>query len=50
MDLDNNKLWKKEIVEVMDVLDKNDTWNLVELFVGIQPIGRKWVFMKKLNA
>ena len=50
MDLDNNKLWKKEIVEVMDVLDKNETWNLVELFAGIQPIGRKWVFMKKLNA
>ena len=50
MDLDNNKLWKKEIVEVMDALDKNETWNLVEFFVGIKPIGRKWVFMKKLNA
>jgi hypothetical protein len=33
----------------MDALDKNETWDLVELLVGRKPIGRKCVFKKKFN-
>jgi len=32
------------MVEEMESLHKNETWDLVEL-----PIGSKWVFKKKLN-
>jgi hypothetical protein len=34
----------------MKSLDKNEAWDLVELLTGRNPIGRKWVFKKKLNA
>jgi hypothetical protein len=30
-------------------LEKNEAWDLVELLTGRNPIGRKWVFKKKLN-
>ena len=34
----------------MDSLDKNESWNLVQLPAGRKVIGRKWLFKKKLNA
>jgi hypothetical protein len=36
--------------EEMESLDKNEAWDLVELPTGRNPIGRKWVFKKKLNV
>ena len=36
--------------EEMEALDKNEAWYLVELSTGINTIGSKWVFKKKLNA
>jgi hypothetical protein len=36
--------------EEMAALDKNEAWYLVELSIGINPIGSKWVFKNKLNA
>jgi hypothetical protein len=36
--------------EEMASLDKNEAWDLVELSTGINPIGSKWAFKKKLNA
>eukprot|EP00253_Pinus_taeda_P002020 PITA_02020 len=38
------------MVDEMTSLDKNEAWDLVELSVGSKPIGRKWVFKKKMNA
>ena len=34
----------------MASLHKNDAWDLVELPAGRKPIGRKWVFKKKMNV
>jgi hypothetical protein len=34
----------------MVALYKNEAWDLVELTNERNPIGRKWVFKKKLNA
>jgi hypothetical protein len=34
----------------MASLDKNDAWDLLELLTRRNPIGKKWVFKKKLNA
>ena len=34
----------------MEYLDKNGAYDLVEFPIGRNPIGRKWVFKKKLNA
>jgi hypothetical protein len=34
----------------MVALDKSEAWDLVELPTQRNPIGRKWVFKKKLNA
>jgi hypothetical protein len=33
----------------METLDNNEAWDVVELLVGRNPNGRKWVFNKKLN-
>ena len=38
------------MVEEMEALDKNESWDLVELPDGRKPIGSKWVFKKKLNV
>ena len=37
------------MIEVIDALDNNETWNLVELLVGIKPIGSKWVFIASFD-
>jgi hypothetical protein len=38
------------MVEEMESLYKNETWDLVKLPSGINPIDRKWVFKKKMNV
>jgi hypothetical protein len=38
------KLWKDSMVEDMESLHKNETWDLVELPSEINLIGSKWVF------
>jgi hypothetical protein len=38
------------MVEEMVALDKNESWDLVELLTRRNPIGSKWVFKKKMNA
>jgi hypothetical protein len=47
---EDSKLWKKDMVEEMDSLDKNEAWDLVEFPDGRKSIGRKWFFKKKFNA
>jgi hypothetical protein len=37
------------MVEEMESLHKNETWDLVELPNGRNLIGRKWVFKKKMS-
>jgi hypothetical protein len=37
----------KAMVEEMESLSKNKTWDLMELLKGKKPIGCKWVFKKK---
>jgi len=48
--LTEGKLWKKAVVEEMDALDKNETWDLVKLLNGRKLVGCTWVFKKKLNT
>ena len=38
------------MVEEMDALDKNEAWDLVQLLVGRNSIGSKWLFKQNLNA
>ena len=38
------------MADEMESLHKNDAWDLVELPAGRKPIGRKWVFKKKMNG
>jgi hypothetical protein len=45
----NRKIWKNAMIEEMESLHKNETWDLVELPNGINLIGGKWVFKKKMN-
>jgi hypothetical protein len=47
---EDNKLWKKAMVEEMDALDKNEAWGIVEFPAGRKSIGRKCLFKKKFNA
>jgi hypothetical protein len=50
LDSEDTNLWKRAMNEEMTSLDKNEAWDLVEFPTGRNPIGRKWVFKKKLNA
>jgi hypothetical protein len=50
MDSEDGNLWKRAMDEEMESLDKNEAWDLVEFPTGRNPIDRKWVFKKKLNA
>jgi hypothetical protein len=42
--------WKSAMDEEIRAINHNNTWELVELPKGSQPIGVKWVFKKKMNA
>ena len=50
MDSEDGKLWKKDMVEEMTTLDKNEASELVEFSTGRNPIGNKCLFKKKLNV
>jgi hypothetical protein len=50
VDSEDQNLWKRAMEEEMAYLDKNEAWDLVELPTGRKPIGKKWVFKKKMNA
>ena len=41
--------WRKAMEEEMNSIERNDTWSLVDLPHGVEPIGVKWVFKKKTN-
>jgi hypothetical protein len=43
-------LWKDAMVEEMESLHKNETWDLVKLPSGIKHVSNKWVFKKKMNT
>ncbi|GJU58201.1 retrovirus-related pol polyprotein from transposon TNT 1-94 [Tanacetum coccineum] len=45
-----DKKWKNAMDEEIASIERNKTWELVELPKGHQPIGVKWVFKKKMNA
>ena len=36
--------WRSAMVEEMQALDDNGTWNLVRLLAGKKAIGCRWVF------
>jgi hypothetical protein len=50
IDSTEGKHWKDTMVEEMESLHKNETWDLVEIPDGRKPIDRKWEFKKKLNT
>jgi hypothetical protein len=50
MDSNDGNVWKKAKDEEMVALDKNEVWYLAKFPTGRNPIGRKWVFKKKLNS
>jgi hypothetical protein len=49
VDLTEGKLWKDSMVEEMESLYNNETWDFFELPNGRKLIGRKWVFNKMMN-
>jgi hypothetical protein len=50
VDLEKSRLWKDIMVEKMESLHKNETWDLVKLPIGINPINSKWVFKKNMKV
>ena len=41
--------WRSAMIEEMDALNGNGTWNLVHLPTGKKAIGCRWVFAVKVN-
>ena len=50
IDLEDTDVWKKDMVQEMDALDKNEAWDLVQLPHGRKFVDNKWLFKKKLSA
>ena len=44
------KVWIDACKDEIYSIEKNNTWDLVELPAGVKPIGLKWVFKIKRNA
>lgn len=42
--------WIKVMKSELDALDKNRTWNIVDLPLHVKPIGNRWVFKVKHRA
>ena len=42
-------LWEQAIRTEIDSIKKNNTWTLVDLLEGANPIGCKWIFKRKYN-
>ena len=42
--------WIEAMKEELKMIEKNDTWELVDRLQHIQPIGVKWFYRTKLNA
>ena len=42
--------WKEAVFEVMKALEKNGTWELVDLPRGKTTVGCKWVFTVKYKS
>lgn len=42
--------WIKAMKSELDALDKNETWNIVDLPPHVKPIGNRWVFKVKHKA
>jgi hypothetical protein len=43
-------VWIKAMDEEIDSIERNNTWDLVDLLEGKKSIGFKWVYKTKLNA
>jgi hypothetical protein len=50
VDSEKGKRWKDTMVEEMESLHKNETWDLVKLPSGRNLVSSKWVFKKKMNV
>jgi hypothetical protein len=50
VDSAEGKLWKEAMVEEMESLYKNETWDLVKLPSGRKLVGSMWMFKKKMNV
>lgn len=44
------KVWIEACKDEIFSIEKNSTWDLVELPAGVKPIGLKWIFKIKRNA
>lgn len=44
------KVWVDVCKDKIFSIEKNNTWDLVELLAGVKPIGLKWVFKIKRNT
>ncbi|GAU41840.1 hypothetical protein TSUD_177510 [Trifolium subterraneum] len=42
-------VWKKAMESEIEVIKKNDTWELTDLPQGVKPIGVKWIYKPKYN-
>ncbi|KAG7554412.1 Integrase catalytic core [Arabidopsis suecica] len=45
-----SKEWIQACEDELQSIEKNKTWNLVDLPIGVKPIGLKWVFKLKRNS
>jgi hypothetical protein len=50
VDSTKGKLWKDSMVEEIESLYNNETWDFFKLPSGRNPIGSEWVFKNKMNV
>ncbi|KXJ62381.1 hypothetical protein RP20_CCG015189 [Aedes albopictus] len=50
LDSTNKTKWQNAMMEELDAMKANNTWDLVDLPAGRSPIGCKWVYKVKRDA
>jgi len=45
----SDKNWRKAMVDEINAMEKNDTWELTNLPTNKRPIGVKWMYKAKYN-
>lgn len=48
-DAEKQNIWREAMIKEIELIEKNQTWELTVLPKGVKPIGVKWVYKTKLN-
>lgn len=40
-------IWREAMIKELDAIKRNETWNLVDLLMGVEVVSTKWIYTIK---